>query len=124
MKIREFKKEDVGEMYKLFYNTVHGVNKSDYTKKQLEVWAPKVKDLSEWREKFLSTRTYIMEDHDKVVGFANIDKTGYLDMMYVHADYQGRGVGSKLMKNIVAYIDKHSIKKINANVSITAVPFF
>jgi phosphinothricin acetyltransferase len=52
----------------------------------------------------------VAEDHDQVVGYASLsrfrDKPGYLksaeDSVYVHKDFQGKGVGTMLMKEILA----------------------
>ncbi len=41
LRIREYRKEDGPVLAKLFYQTVHTVNVADYTKIQLDVWAPK-----------------------------------------------------------------------------------
>ena len=40
MIIREYRKEDLGEVMQLFYDTVHTVNRRDYTEEQVNAWAP------------------------------------------------------------------------------------
>lgn len=36
-KLRKYKSSDCGEIIELFYNTVHSINKKDYTQIQLDV---------------------------------------------------------------------------------------
>ena len=38
--IRQYCPPDCKEIAELFYGTVHRVNSADYTKEQLDVWAP------------------------------------------------------------------------------------
>lgn len=45
MEIRKYRPSDCEEVIKLFYDTVHNINKKDYTKEQLDVWATGKEDL-------------------------------------------------------------------------------
>ena len=56
-----------------------------------------------------------------VIGFGDIDESGYLDRLYVHRDYQGRGVASELCRRLES---RYKVKKIVTHASITAKPFF
>lgn len=96
MYLRQYVLEDGAEMAQLFYDTVHEINKKDYTQEQLEVWAPKDRDIKTWSESFLYHNSLVAIIDDKIVGFADMDETGYLDRLYVHKDYQNQGVASKL----------------------------
>ncbi|MCL1074971.1 hypothetical protein [Shewanella dokdonensis] len=40
LKIRAYQQADADEIYRLFYHTVHIVNRRDYTLRQLAAWAP------------------------------------------------------------------------------------
>lgn len=41
MSVRKYRSEDLSEILKLFYDTVHSVCKADYTLAQLDAWAPR-----------------------------------------------------------------------------------
>lgn len=56
-----------------------------------------------------------------IVGFGNIDETGYLDRLYVHNDYQNKGIGEKICKTLEGFV---KAEKISVYASITAKPFF
>lgn len=124
IKIRNYKRGDFNEICKLFYNTVHAVCKKDYNEKQLNVWAPLDKDYGGWKDKFEKTKTFVAEYNDKIVGFANVDKNGYLDMFYVHKDFLGKGIGRKLYASILQYVKSMGMKFMYSDVSITAKRFF
>ena len=62
--------------------------------------------------------------NEVIVGFAEFEPSGYIDCFYVHHEYQGKGVGSALMVSIFGKAEQDDIKRIFAEVSITARPFF
>lgn len=108
MLVREYQISDCKETTELFYNTVHTVNAKDYTKEQLDVWATGQVDLEKWNQSLQEHYSIVVIENDVIVGFGDIDKTGYLDRLFVHADYQGKGIAtaicnrlSKLFKEIL-----------------------
>lgn len=121
MLIRRYKSSDLNEMAKLFYETVHSVNIRDYTREQLNQWASGVIDLEKWSESFLEHLTYVAIENNIIVGFGDIDKNGYLDRLFVHKEFQGRGIATvicdKLEKSTGA-------ERVIVHASITAKPFF
>lgn len=121
MYLRQYVLEDGAEMAQLFYDTVHEINKKDYTQEQLEVWAPKDRDIKTWSESFLYHNSLVAIIDDKIVGFADMDETGYLDRLYVHKDYQNQGVASKLCEWL-----ENDCKEviISVHASISAKSFF
>ena len=107
-------------MAQLFFNTVHTVNAEDYTKEQLCAWASGRVDLEQWNRSFLLHYTLVAVEDGKIVGFGDIDPSGYLDRLYVHKDYQRKGVASALCDRL----EQAAGDRIFSHVSITARPFF
>lgn len=60
----------------------------------------------------------------QIVGFSSITKQGYLYSMFVHKDFQGRGIASMLLDEIEQYANITGIMRIMSEVSLTARPFF
>ena len=120
MQLREYITSDCEQLSKLFFQTVHSVNAKDYTKEQLDVWATGTVDLKEWDKSFTEHYTIVAIDNNIIVGFGDIDKTGYLDRLYVHADYQGKGVATAICNRLEQAVQG----KITTHASITAKPFF
>lgn len=117
MIIKKYKPYDCKRLAELFYNTVHSVNSKDYTKEQLDAWASGSVDLTEWNKTFLKTYTVVAVESDVLIGFGNIDNTGYLDKLYVHKDYQCKGIATAICNEL----EKHFYAgKITSHVSITA----
>ena len=119
MIIRPYKHEDCNTLSKLFYETVHSVNAKDYTQEQLCAWANNADSLKSRSNDLLAQNTLIAETNGVIVGFGSIDKTGYLDLLFVHKDYLNKGIATALCDELEK---GHPVIKTYA--SITAKPFF
>lgn len=120
MQIRLFQPSDLEEMAALFYRTVHTVNAADYTPQQLDAWADGAPDLERWLASFQQHYSLVALEGEKIVGFGDIDQTGYLDRLYVHAEFQHRGIGSALCDRLEA----QAAESVTTHASVTARPFF
>ena len=119
MYIRKYQTADCKEMAELFYNTVHTVNAKDYTNKQLDAWAAGDVNIKKWDESFKENLTLVAVENEIIIGFGDMDKTGYLDRLYVHKDYQRRGTASAVCDEP----EKSFCGTITTHASITAAPF-
>ena len=120
MELRRYESSDCKEVAELFYNTVHIINAKDYTKEQLDVWATQEVDLEKWNQSLQGHYSVVAVDNEIIVGFGDIDKDGYLDRLYVHADYQRKGIATAICKQLEQAVEG----KITTHASITAKPFF
>jgi putative acetyltransferase len=120
MEIREYDSSDCKAIAQLFYDTIHSVNAKDYTSEQLDVWATGSVDIEEWNARFLKSHTVVAVENDVLIGFGNIENSGYLDMLYVHKDYQRKGIANAICDEL----EKTAYKNLITYASITARPFF
>ena len=122
--VRKYHSKNCHKIAELFYDTIHSVNAADYTKTQLDAWAPKNMDLCEWDSKLSNNYSVVVEKDNMIIGFGIADETGYFDLLYIHKDYQGIGAATLIADNIEEYIYHKGIKIITIAASITAKPFF
>lgn len=114
--LRPYRPADCPVLAELFYQTVHGVCGKDYTSAQLNAWADGRVDLPAWDASFQDHTTLVAEWDGVIVGFADLRQDGYLDRLYVHRNYQGRGIAAALLEALPGAVLTHA--------SITARPFF
>ena len=95
-KIRAYQRSDVREIMQLFWDTVHTVNRADYSEQQLDAWAPKTMAVKQWENSLAVHHSIVVEYNGTIIGFGDIILTGYLDRLYVHKDYQRMGVGTAI----------------------------
>lgn len=119
--IRDYKESDCEELAQLFYDTVHNINAKDYTKEQLNVWATDNMNLEKWNQSFLEHFSVVALSGERIVGFGDIDKTGYFDRLYIHKDYQRQGIATAICDKLEQAVHAD---KIYVQASITAKPFF
>ncbi len=124
IELHPYKPEYLPEVLSLFRQTVHSVNSKHYTPEQLNAWAPEQLDENKWQQTLGSNYTLVAKQDNKIVGFADIDATGYFDHLFVHRDYQGQGVAKLLADAIENYAQAERLKIISVAASITAKPFF
>ena len=121
MQLREYMTSDCDQLARLFFQTVHSVNAKDYTKEQLDVWATGNVDLNRWDMSFKEHYTIIATDNGEIVGFGDIDSSGYLDRLFVHKNHQHKGIATAICDELESSVTG---KKIITHSSITAKPFF
>lgn len=63
-------------------------------------------------------------DMPSVVGFIDIDDTGYMDMLFVDPTVARHGVASRLLDHVERYAAGGGIARLSVHASITARPFF
>lgn len=125
--LRPYLPSDCAALAALFYETVHTVNAGDYSKEQLDAWADGQVDLEAWNKSFLVHHTYVAVQKSggaaggRIIGFGDMDDTGYLDRLYVHKDYLRQGVATAICDRLEGEIKR---RPFVTHASITARPFF
>jgi GNAT superfamily N-acetyltransferase len=122
--IRDYRAGDAPAIVRLFFDTVRTVNRLDYSEEQVEAWAPGVPDPEEWHARMSGRRTLVAEEDGGVVGFAELEGDGHLDMLYVRGDAVGRGVGRLLYEAVEWEAQNTGLSRIFTEASVTARPFF
>ena len=121
MLLREYKSSDCNCLTELFYQTVHCINAKDYTEEQLNAWATGKVNKQEWDSSFRKHKTIVAVEGTEIVGFGDIDSSGYLDRLYVHKDRQKQGIASAICDELESSVGNI---RITTHASITAKPFF
>ena len=119
--IREYRSSDITEILRLFYDTVHTVNAADYSAEQLDAWADGKADPAVWDRSLSEHYSLAAIEDGAIVGFGDIDSSGYLDRLYVHKDHQKCGIASAICDKLEASV---RTDHITVHASITAKPFF
>lgn len=121
MILRSYTSADLDELLTLFYETVHTVNARDYTPTQLDAWAPCTPDRARWACTLQGHTSLVAVERGQIIGFGDMDDTGYLDRLYVHKDHQRQGVATALCDALEASV---AAPVFTTHASLTAVPFF
>ncbi|WDQ17264.1 GNAT family N-acetyltransferase [Rhodopirellula sp. P2] len=124
MKLRLFREEDGIECWRLFHDTVHRVNCRDYSREQLDAWAPESLDLEAWCRRFQNRVALVVESDSKLIGFADMTGDGHLDRLFVSADHQRQGVAKLIWTELAEHARRLNCETVLTEASLTAKPFF
>lgn len=116
--LRKYNAEDCDSVSKLFYETIHCINAKDYTEPQLSAWAKDCDPLKSRQNDLLEQVAIVAEIDGVTVGFGSIDKTGYLDLLYVHKSFQRQGIATALCDEL-----ELGFSVVTTHASVTAKPF-
>ena len=105
MRIRSYHSDDCQAILSLFYETVHKINRRDYTQEQIEAWANNHKiDPIAWNLSLIHHKTLVAERDGIIVGFGDLNGN-FLDRLEL-------------------YVAEQNYVTIVTHASITAYPFF
>ena len=124
IEIRAALEDDLDDIRQLYRETIVSVNRLHYTDTEVSVWSSASEDKAAWKKKFYEEHFYLAVLKGTAVGFASITDEGYIDYMFVHKDYQRRGIASALLATVEAAARERNVPCVWAEVSITARPFF
>lgn len=124
MQIRRYQIVDCTETLALFTTTVRKVNAADYTPVQIDAWLHGSADDARWGQSLSRHYTLVATSGSQIVGFGDIDETGYLDRLFVHHLFGRRGIATALVNELELYASGLGVLQVTTHASITAKPFF
>ena len=83
-----------------------------------------MEDPAKWAERRISRPAWIADIDGKPAGFSDLVADGCLDMMFVHPEFQGLGVASRLLARVELEALASGMDRIYTHASLTARPFF
>lgn len=121
LKLRPAKISDLDELQELFVNTIESVCNQDYDPIQRKAWTSSVENKERWTSIISNQLVIVAEIQDKIVGFITLKDGIHVDLLYVHKDFQRKGIAQSLYSKIESKAESNIL---TSDVSITAIPFF
>ncbi len=123
-RIRRYQPGEEAALFDIYFSAIHLVAAHNYTAEQIQAWAPRDLDAVLWKNKMREINPFVAELGGELVGYADVQSNGYIDHFFVSGKHPRRGIGSLLMKRILAQALSAGVPSLTANVSRTAQPFF
>jgi putative acetyltransferase len=122
--IRRYQPGEEAALFEIFHSAVHLIASRDYTAEQVNAWAPRDQDPGRWQRKVRAINPFIAELNGELVGYADLQSSGYIDHFYVSGLHPRRGIGSLLMTRLLQEAEYLGARVLTSDVSKTAQPFF
>jgi putative acetyltransferase len=124
MIIRVFCEGDEAALFQVFSSAIRMVACSDYTSQQVEAWAPKDPDWMAWNTRIRGINPFVAVLDEQIVGYADLQPTGYIDHFFVSGFHSRQGIGQQLMSYLLQKAAGHQYDELTSHVSKTAQAFF
>ncbi len=122
--IRPYAAADAAAVTDVFRSAVRSIASRDYTASQVRAWAPDDIDVAQFGRMRETKSTWVVEVQGRIAGFSDLESDGHIDMLYVHPDFERRGVARALLGHIEATARANGLRRLYVEASMTARPVF
>jgi putative acetyltransferase len=122
--LRPFLVEDTPLLAEIFRTCIEELTADDYNESQQKAWASAADDEEAFARRLGAQLTLIATMNGSPVGFASLANNETIDLVYVHPGLAGQGVGTMLVDALERLAGARGAKRLAADVSDTAEPFF
>jgi putative acetyltransferase len=122
--LRPFLAVDAPIAAAIFVAAVQELTGDDYSEEQQEAWTSSADDEEKFGQRLAGELTLIATLSGSPVGFASLKNNNHIDMLYVHPNAAGRGVGSTLCEALERLAGARGTTSLTVDASDNALEFF
>ena len=122
--LRPFLIADASIAAAIFVAAIQELTGDDYSEEQQEAWAASADDEGQFGKRLAGELTLMATLNGSPVGFASLKNNNHIDMLYVHPNATGRGVGSTLCDALEKLAGARGTKSLTVDASDNASDFF
>ena len=67
--------------------------------------------MEKWNQSLQEHYSIVAVENGVIIGFGDIDKTGDLDRLFVHANYQGKGIATAMCNQLEQLAEKLNVSR-------------
>jgi len=122
--LRPYLPADLVPLRELFAASVEELMQDDYDEDQRAAWVSMAEDGDEFAARLAEQVTLVVEAEGEHLGFAALKDNTVIDMLYVHPDFAGQGIGTALADALEKIAKSRGAKSLTVESSETAQMFF
>lgn len=115
---------DLALMQRLFYQTVTTYGSVLFTKEEIKIYSRLATNKSYWLKKFKKAFIYNAKLNGEIVGSFSMDASGNIEYVFVHQNYQGKGIAKSLYATIEEVAKQENIDTLTTQINILTKGFF
>jgi putative acetyltransferase len=124
MALRPFLPTDAPLLAEIFRASISQLTADDYSEAQQEAWASLADDAGAFGRKLAAQLALVATLEGSPVGFASLEGTDKIAMLYVHPAAAGQGVAAMLIDALEKLAGGRGAQKLSVDASDTAYGFF
>jgi putative acetyltransferase len=122
--LRPFLPADAPVLAAIYQASIDELTGEDYSPAQQAAWAAQADDEEEFAQRLARGLTLVATVAGAPVGFATLQGTDHIDLLYVHPSAAGQGVAALLVDALEKLAQARGAARLDADVSDTARGFF
>lgn len=122
--LRPFLPADTMALRDLFGQSIEELTADDYDEGQRLAWMASAEDAQAFARRLAGMLTLVVHLDGEYLGFASLKDNKAIEMVYVHPDFAGEGVGRTLVEALEKIAASRGATSLTAEASDTAQPFF
>lgn len=122
--LRRYQPDDYTAVAEIFQRAIRETANADYTPEQIAAWAASADDAARFGWSLADNIAYVAEWEGRTAGFADMTTDGYIDRVYTHPAFQGKGVATALLNQLIADARDIGLRQVHLESSITARTFY
>ena len=122
--LRPYLPADAPLLAMIYQESIEALAEDDYDPDQRAAWASAADDGPKFTKRLAGALTIVVLADGGPVGFASLAGADKLDLLYVHPDYAGQGLGGMLADALEKLAGARGAAQMTSDVSDNAVPFF
>lgn len=123
-RIRRYNPGEESALFNVYFTAIHLVASREYSPEQIQAWAPPDLDTILWEEKIRAINPFVAELKGELVGYADLQASGYIDHFFVSGNHARCGIGTSLMEHLLEEARLVGLPELTSDVSRTAQPFY
>jgi len=124
MNLRQITIKDQINLKRIYFDSIQSIDEKIYNKEQKLAWSSQAWINLEFHKSITKGKGFIMEDHNKEIGFAIRYPKNKLSLLYVKGNFRRKGIGNILINAIEKEAFKEGISSIKTDASLLSYELF
>lgn len=124
IEIKRAIQSDIPLMQRLFYQTVTFFGPGVFSRSEIEIYSKLSTDKEYWVKKIQEDYVYHAKLNGEILGSFALDRNGNIEYIFVHLNFHGSGIASKLYKKLEEVAIEKGIKTLSIKLNHMTLPFF
>lgn len=122
--VRRYASGDEHALWHVHRSAIESLASAHYTAEQIQAWLPAEHERADWMARVRRLAPFVALQGEWIVGYADLQADGLIDHFFVSGQHPRCGVGTLLMRRLLAEAARLGLSELHAHVSLSAEAFF